>query len=48
MLQKDGSKGGRGAAAGRSIRDMKHMPDLSCSIYSNTINIVYYPVELKT
>lgn len=26
-------KGERGAAAGRSIRDMKHMPDLSCSIY---------------
>lgn len=27
-------KGDRRAAAGRSIRDMKHMPDLSCSIYS--------------
>lgn len=38
--------GGRGSAAGRSIRDMKHMPDLSCSIYSG-LNIVYCPVEAK-
>lgn len=45
--RKTGQRGDRGAAAGRSIRDVKHMPDLSCSIYIR-LSIVYYPVELKT
>lgn len=37
MVRRDGSEEDRGAAAGRSLTDIKHMPDLSCLIYLESL-----------